>query len=393
MMVAGGTYGEVCRYPVWQHIYGSGLRAALAVSAVSPATHLHTFAPSAWYDDIEATLAAVGLNGTLIRVDTPTTFGFLHPFELIEEPTPPEKLKTIEVIGDVVLRFGMIEGDAKVMGRRAVYDPQSETASFFSNGSHVDELAMIVTRRELMKLANDDVESKMDLDGEAGERALSEAVIDLFDLDKRIAVILVKDGLGGLLVFQGDDSKQIESYSAESYFRIGSGDVLAAAFAYAWGEKAMGAVQAADYAARCLAFFVEGPRLPIPDLSHLSIRRTIKARTGHIRILTSGDDIELQSLVLHTKDWITHLGGTVILEILGSIGIVDPGVAADLVVIGSRSTKFELEETASRLAASRPVVVYWPGEDGDVAEHYFPGSEVTNDYATALYRTMRTFAL
>jgi hypothetical protein len=391
MIVVGGTYGERCRYPAWDQIYGSGLRAAIAVSQVSPGTILHTFAPSTWYADIEATLEGMGLRGQLHRVEHAMTFGYLHPFELIDQPALPVGQKPmIEASGDVILQFGMIEGDAKVNGRRVVYDPQSSVLGLFdAYGSRADELALIVTKSELLALTGNKQDSGSNSHpGSLAQidQTISDAVIDLMDMGhSRPTIVLVKDGLGGLLVYQGDNPAHIDSYSAESYFRIGSGDVLAAAFAHAWGEKAMNVKDAADYAARCLSYFVEGPRLPIPIESALFDRRPNKRRPGHIRILALGD-LDLQSLVLHTLGWIEHLGGSASHEILGSRDAIHDEVT-NLILIGTHTAHEELEQLAD-VATSSPSIIYWPGAR-HLADYYFPRSQVTGDYATALYRTLR----
>jgi hypothetical protein len=396
MIVVGGTYGERCLYPAWDHIYGSGLRAAIAVSHVSPATTLYTFAPDAWYADIEATLEGMGLRGKLHRVEQALTFGYLHPFELLDKPALPMGQKPmIEASGDVILQFGMIEGDAKVNGRRVVYDPQSSVQGLFNaHGSHADELALIVTKSELLGLTGKNQDSSPSvhaIDLTQIDQIVSDAVVDLMDMGHhRQMIVLVKDGLGGLLVYQGDNPAHINSYSAESYFRIGSGDVLAAAFAHAWGEKAMNVRDAADYAARCLSFFVEGPRLPLPAGSALFDRRPSRPRPGHIRILALGD-LDLQSLVLHTEAWIEHLGGSVSHQILGNVER-PLGEVTDLILVGSSTTSDELEQLAN-LTTSPRCVIYWPGDQRHLARHYFPQSQVTADYATALYRTLRRIDL
>ena len=54
MIVAGGTYLEVCMRPEWRRLFGSGLRAASAVAGLSPRTVLHTYGFEDWKDDMEA---------------------------------------------------------------------------------------------------------------------------------------------------------------------------------------------------------------------------------------------------------------------------------------------------------------------------------------------------
>lgn len=98
------------------------------------------------------------------------------------------------------------------------------------------------------------------------------------------------------------------SYAAESFFRIGSGDIAAAAFAHAWGELGRDPVEAAHYAARCMAHFVEGPRLALPGVAEVSERTPNVDRRDEIRIVGLGD-FELQALVVSTREWLSYLGG------------------------------------------------------------------------------------
>lgn len=390
--IAGGVYAERCKYPAWDQIYGSGLRAAIAVSAVSDAVRLHAYVPHEWMEDVETTLASFGVAGQLRASEHPMTFEYLNTFQpnaLPKELSPPYPDLMVE--DEVVLRFGILEGDACVKGDRVVYDPQSPNASFYGNGSTAGCLAMIVSGRELLSLvpsyakggSGDKPERHM-----PDEDVLLAAVVAQRDLPQPPQVVLVKDGLGGLMVFQGDQPVRIPSYAAESFFRIGSGDVTAAAFAHAWGELGWDPVDAAHYAARCTAHFLEGPRLPLPNVADLGDRMPNTARRGEIRIVGLGD-FELQALVLTTRSWLSYLGG-IVRHVTFGLDDLDSRVheGVDLLLVGSRCSKIELEAAAR--AGLQPTVVFWPSAEADSSRNYFPGAVVARDYATALYHVMRS---
>jgi hypothetical protein len=389
--IVGGTYAERCRYPAWDQIYGSGLRAAIAASTVSSAVALHSYVPREWMEDVEATLASFGVRGKLTTSDRPITFGYLHAFQPTEQPDPPNTPYPDLIVSDeVVLRFGMIEGDARVAGQRVVYDPQIPNASFHANGSKADRLAMIMTGQELLSLAPPSTRERLKEDQPRhmpDEALLSDAIIAQRDLPGSPQVVLVKDGLGGLLVFHGDQPVRVPSYAAESFFRIGSGDVIAAAFAHSWGELQMDAVAAADYAARCAAYFVEGPRLPLPTPTELSGRARCQVRKGDIRIVGVGD-FELQTLVLTTHSWLSYLGGTVKHTTFEANDWHAVSDTIDMLLVGSRGTRKELDVIAR--ADVRPSVVFWPGAGSQLAMDYFPDAVIARDYATALYHVMRS---
>lgn len=390
--IAGGVYAERCKYPAWDQIYGSGLRAAIAMSSVSDAVRLHAYVPDEWLEDVETTLASFGVVGQLRASKHPMIFEYLHTFlrnAPPEQPSPP--YPDLMVRDKVVLRFGMMEGDAHVEGDRVVYDPQSPNASFYSNGSTAGSLAMIVSGWELPGTAAALTQRRLEGEPESlmpDDDILLKAIITLRDLPQSPQIVLVKDGLGGLIVFQGDQPVPIPSYAAESFFRIGSGDVTAAAFAHAWGELGWDPVDAAHYAARCTAHFVEGPRLPLPTFAEVKHRTPSTPRRGVIRIVGLGD-FELQALVPTTRSWLSYLGGIVKHVTFGLDGFdsrVHEGV--DLLLVGSRCSEIELEAAAR--AGLRPTVVFWPSAQADSSRNYFPDAVVARDYATALYHVMRS---
>src|SRR3546814_15505823 len=80
-------------------------------------------------------------------------FDYFHPLStpgISPVPGRLEPLPPIHVEGEVVLRFGMLEGDAIVKADRAVYDPQSafSTPRFTDNGSQANHLAIVLNRVE-----------------------------------------------------------------------------------------------------------------------------------------------------------------------------------------------------------------------------------------------------
>lgn len=385
MIVAGGTYGERCHYPHWDQIYGSGLRAAIALAEVSPGTTLHSYVSSDWWDDVQATLSSLGLKGALQRTENPPiSFAYLHsldrmgPLPEVRHSQPP-----LEVEADAVLRFGMIEGDAKVTGDRVVFDPQSSAGTFNVNGSTSRSLVHIATQAEIVDFAR--TENRSEREDMTLDQRLREGVIALRETTPGLTMVLVKDNLGGLALYRGDEPNVISTYAAESYFRIGSGDVIAAAFAYAWGELRMDPVLAADYAARCAAFFVEGPRLPLPSPASLAHRKTIAERRDPLRIVGIGD-FELQHLVRSTEDWLEKLGKS---GVFRSLDIDDKPLdgTEDMILVGTQTTRRQIEAIAETIA--QPIVVFWPGVGISQARELFPQSIVVNDYASALYHAMR----
>lgn len=397
MIVVGGIYQERCRFPHWDRIFGSGLRAAVALSGITTSVDLRAYVPDELAPDVIATLNSFGITHHLHRSHVAITFPYLHPFEKqLHIPTEFPQEDPIFVEGDAILRFGLMEGDAVVSARRAVYDPQCPyPKSFTANGSRADEHVLVGNAPEILALAG--VEPKVEVAGaqltemtvrDAAERlgrpdvsALRDAVALLLDVDETLRAVLVKDYLGGVTVYDGDEGFPIRTYAAESYFRIGAGDIIAAGFSYAWAEKRQSIREAADFAARCVAFAMEGPRLPLESAGVGNVTPSPSPPLNKLRIV-GGDTLELQVLARDAQNWIKWLGGEATIE----QEVNEPHVV--LILVGAMNTPEPLERLIA-IARSGPAVVYWPhGQRAEVSALF--GDVVhARDFASALYRAMR----
>jgi hypothetical protein len=393
MIIAGGIYQETCRFPKWDRIFGSGLRAALAISQLSPGSELHSYVARDLERDVTATLEWSRVKSSLVPSDVVFTFEYMHPFDLItidpEDPEDPEDHKqnsTLTVNGDVVLRFGMMECDVRVTAQRAVYDPQSHYPTFFSdNNSKANDLVIIANQREIFKL----VPGKFSETGKCPDNDdIRRAMGQLFDLDQTLRAVLLKDLLGGLTVFQGDEGVQVRNYAAESYFRIGSGDILAAAFTHAWGEKHASVIDEANFASQCLAYAVEGPRLPL-DRAGIEAMQLAPESTGKkLYIMVCGNSLELQMMAFHTCGWVKDCGLTAFSDLDDNRLQAKKESHVALILIGEAASYNDIEKKSDELDAA-PAVVYWPSGSQEIVTRYFPGAIFSRDYATALYRAMR----
>src|ERR1700690_3033704 len=155
--IAGGTYLEFCQEPKWAELYGSGLRAAVALSTLADKVQLSTYISDDQEPNLEATTTTFGINKVNFRAEVTPEFHYFHSLSKPHIYPPLSGLrhnKTIEVVDDIILRFGFIDGDAIVSGRRVVYDPQStyNPNPFNENGSEADHLAILANQREILLL-------------------------------------------------------------------------------------------------------------------------------------------------------------------------------------------------------------------------------------------------
>jgi hypothetical protein len=258
MHVVGGIYFERCLFPPWNQLYGSAGRAAAVIAQNGSPVTLHSYVSSSAIGDLQAMCGVYGF--TTAPTDSPTTYAFDYVHPLAEPkiiPTRPTAWHDpIRVDEDLVLRFGMIEGDALVHARIAVYDPQSAftPAAFEENGSTADRLAVIMNAFEARSITG----------GFDANEALSR-LLDSAD------VAIIKQGAAGALVGAGKERHEIPAYRTESTFSIGSGDVFSAAFTYLWAVEGRNPFEAANLASLAVAAYVESRALPLGSLQSQSM--------------------------------------------------------------------------------------------------------------------------
>lgn len=250
--IAGGVYFERCLAPDRKALLGSGGRAAAALTSLSNQVTLHSFHPAGRMLDAQYSLGAYGVETHFHASPAVIGFEYLHPMSSPRiSPVPLPVAGTVDVEAEIVLRFGCLEGDFRISGRRVVFDPQSGSAptSFSSNGSKAKNLALVLNRGEATLLTGEDDPARA-----------AEALAQSDGAD----VIVIKMGAAGALVVDGKRQQRIPAYQANAIDKIGSGDVFSATFAHFWGEQGQDAAAAADLASRYTAGYVEDRLLPLP---------------------------------------------------------------------------------------------------------------------------------
>lgn len=253
MQIAGGFYREQCCRPAWNAMFGSGGRAAIAVCTLSPGSSLHAYAEGSNSDAL-VELKKQGIELQLSQRPTGVVFSYFHPLSRPHiYPAPHEiaRQPAITVKGDVVLRFGFLEGDAVVDADRAVYDPQTwrNSVPFGANGSRANVLAIVLNELELrFSTGIDDL-----------KRAAQQII------EKQNAeIVVVKRGIWGAMVYERSGlTTSIPAYRSSRVFKIGTGDVFSVIFAHFWAEKKLPPDKAADLASRFVAAYCNSGHLPI----------------------------------------------------------------------------------------------------------------------------------
>lgn len=386
MIVAGGSYLEICMRPDWRRLFGSGLRAACAIGPLSPNTILHTYGFKDWAADIVHSAAAFRCRALIRPIDDAISFSYEHPLSIPGlHPSAPIRLPPLDVEGEVVLRFGFVEGDAVVSSKRAVYDPQSASGGppFGANGSKADHIAVVL---------NEDEAAASGFDGQCGYG-------DLLDVHGA-EVAVIKRGPRGASVHARDGSvSHISAYRSDNIFKIGSGDVFSAAFALYWGERGIDAAAAADMASRSVARFVDGHTLPLEEVGTESVGRPANFNgSGPVYLAGPFFDLGQQWLIEEARRTIKRFG----IDVFSPLHDVGTGLSsaeianADLKGLRSCTKVFAIMngmdpgtvfEVGYAAALGIPVVALIErSEQEHLTMIEGSGCEVASDFTSAIYR-------
>ena len=242
MVVAGGFYYEHCMLPRVDDGFGSGGRAAFALAASGIPVDWHYYCPPDEKSRVPMLLAASNLSHHSSPSDEIISFRYVHPLSKpLFYPQGWTQSKPLEIEGDTVLRFGFMEGDAIVSGSKVVYDPQSPNrpVPYRQNGSTAQELAIVLNADEVLAYGCNDDESA--------------AVMKIANEDGT-DIVIVKAGVHGCRVYEkGNFAATIPPYHSPRVYKIGTGDIFSAAFAYHWAIRGVSPADAADAASRCTA--------------------------------------------------------------------------------------------------------------------------------------------
>jgi hypothetical protein len=313
--IVGGVYAERCIEPTWREVYGSAGRAAAAMSAANPGIHLVTYRSDLLGDGLANLISVYDMLVEGPAVGFAIEFDYTHSLAVPRITPRPDAISQqdpIDVHDDVVLRFGMLEGTARIKAHRAVYDPQSafDPRPFAENGSQADELALILNRREAACLTNE-IEP---------ERAAA-ALLTRGDAQ----VVVVKMGGRGALVASTSGSSVVPAYQSASVFKLGSGDVFSAAFTQFWAIENRVVAEAADLASRATSRYCETMSLPISGAAELAELEPapVRAQPGRVYIAAPFFNLAELWLVEEVRDQLLAMG----VEVFSPFHDVGPGSA------------------------------------------------------------------
>src|ERR1043165_2005074 len=113
--VVGGTYLERCLEPPWYELFGSGVRAAAALSSLDSGVSFSTYVDLNERPTLD--VIAATFNFPFQATEIPRTIAFEYHHGLSEPRINPpissiQRAKSLLVEDVNILRFGFLEGDA-----------------------------------------------------------------------------------------------------------------------------------------------------------------------------------------------------------------------------------------------------------------------------------------
>lgn len=179
----------------------------------------------------------------------------------------------------------------------------------------------------------------------------------------------------------------IPAYASPRVFKIGSGDVFSACFAYSWAVAQMNPVKAADSASRWVAKYVGTRQLPLPPAGELFGLEPIGShRLRPVRITGSTATLAGRWLLEEARWCLHELGLQAYAPALGSVlPTRDDHPAAVLVLADFWDPATDLDLAI----LDHSVRTIWLTETGQVMPTSARQTHVTlvDDFATAIYQT------
>lgn len=323
------------------------------------------------------------------------TFSYLHP--LSKPAIEPDnyvracgqKQGEIVVKAAKVLRFGMVEGSAKVEAKMATYDPQtpSDPRDFGENGSVAERLAVVANKTEASRLTD--------------EKTPEKACMAILKGGAEVAV--VKCGTDGCVVATSRGVAKVPAYRTTRVWRIGSGDVFSALFAHGWMELGLQPVKAADRASRGASHYVQ--TLAFPNRNEVNKRglrplRRLPARR-HKQVYLAGPFFNLaQRWLIEEFRQALSGAGVRVFSPLHAVGRGGPEVVYEPDMKGLRECGVVLAcldgldsgtiyEVGYAHCLGKKVIAFVTAERNEDLKMIIGGkSDMTGDFATALYLTV-----
>lgn len=392
LTVAGGIYREMVMWPPSDQVFGSAGRAACSISQMGVEVDLHGYADETLNDSMTAKASEFGFRWFPTIIEHGVTFHYIHGLATPSISKWSENAPVLEIEAERVLRYGMLEGSARIKADLAVYDPQNtyKPEWFHANGSTAKRLAVVLNEHEAATLL--------------GKRLPDHEAVAAVATAESAEVVVLKRGPRGALVREGSEVESIPAFETKGVSKIGSGDQFVAQFARAWMVDGLSAVDAALQASKATALYCE--RGEFPDRDELEAYEPTPLPLGErwlegskAKVYLAGPFFTLNQLwmIEEARSQLRQMGLDVISPYhdIGT-GEADLVVPKDLAAINECDLVYAitdgldagtLYEIGYARALGRPVVVYAENETREDVK-MMAGSDcfVCRDFVSSIYR-------
>jgi hypothetical protein len=386
IQVVGGIYREKVAFPYWDQLMGSAGRAATALVGHVDTIRLHSAVTAHEKITATATFAAMGIDLHLQERTQAVEFDYIHTLAIptISPGSAPSPIDMPRIAAEIIIKFGMMESAPAVTGKYVIFDPQApqNPQSFTSSGSSADHLAVVANRGEILRMAN---------------ASTVDDAVSIIVAREKAEVVVVKDGIDGATVYTAGQSHRIPAFKTRNVFSLGSGDVFVAAFALAWAVRKNSPTEAALFASRSVANYVETQTLPILPPDELEERDVARKAGGKIYLAGPFRETGQRMFVNDARAHLKSLG----MDVFSPIHDIGPGVA-EVVVKQDLSAVDQCDAVFAILNGSSPGTVFEVGyaralgkpvfcvtqnmRDVDVKLPKGSGAYLHDDYVSALFQ-------
>ena len=320
MNIVGGTYLELCHetgtFESPRVLLGSGLRAAAVLRSVIPELVLHTATDSQQADEAETVAATFALEVQWRERSEAVRFHYWTPLSAPTITGPSARASNASIDDGPTLVFGMIESGTSTDVEGLVFDPQQprDLGPINLESLKCERLAIVANPAETRAMAE-----QQDL--EVAAKALQATT--------GAEVVITKQGARGALVTTLGRQELVGAWPTSRVWPIGSGDVFAAGFAYAWLHAGAEPVEAARVGSYVASRWCERQSLDMtlgdfePALGELS------AQVGKVYLAAPFFSLGQRWLVELVRDSLLNLGGNVFSP-LHDVGKSDDSAVARL---------------------------------------------------------------
>ena len=388
LTIVGGTYFEACSEPHYHELYGSGLRAACALSRIKEKVKLISCIGRKDEELAKLICNSFRVKHNYYLTKETVLFDYYHPLSnpsFFPGNVEEYDITLKRVSTKKILYYGMLEASVLVNCSYAVYDPQNGI-SFQATGSKAEHLALVLNRNEALLLSALPEQTSLE---EVGKVLLQR---------EQAEVVIIKNAAKGALVFEQERITSIPIFETSHVWPIGSGDIFSAAFAWQWMIERKSPSEAALLASQYTAFYCQHKILPLPTSLNYSLSALpIQIVTKTIYLAGPFFNVAERWLLNEARNTLLNLGN-IVFSPLHDVGFGDSSEIATKDIEGLVNSEVVLailngldagtlfEIGYARALHKKVVILIENVNENDLTMLVGSNCEITHDFSTAMYK-------